>query len=365
MKVLSIGLDKGLFDKKSDVFWRHQSYSSWVDKYFVIIPTLKKEKKSALIWKNLEVVPTNSSSRYFYLADVVALAWRTKHHRFDLVTAQDPFLCGLAGIFIKYLLGLPLNIQIHSEFFNSPYFRQESLFNKLLYFAGLVTLPFADTIRYRNLRIKQYLLKRFPKLSGKLFYVAAPINKEFLAPLNFKALHDKNIILAQGRLVKQKNYPLLLTAFEICKRTFPKLRLEIIGTGELKSQLRNKAKLLGWLGVNRRIKAYERAGLLVLSSNHEGWGLAALEALARGCPVVMTETGCAGEIVIDGKTGYVAPVRDVEALADKIVTALQHYNHSLTLARQGRKLVLKDSSLAKIKSSQSKLFRLTVDFRND
>ncbi len=337
MKILSIGLDKNLFDQKSDTFWRVSTYASWFEKYTVIVTTLKNEGKSSFQSKTLKVIPTNSVSRLFYPLDVLKIA--VKEKPFDLVTVQDPFICAIAGILIKYALGIPLNIQIHSEFFNSKYFRKESKFNLILYFVGLFTINFANTIRARNNRIAQYFKNK------KCFYVAAPINQIYLKPvLNLK--RNKNLIVSIGRDVPQKNFALLKSAVEIAKSKYPEIKLEIIFGGKTPEQI---------------IKILDKTGMLVLSSNHEGWGLVVLEALARGCPVVMTDTGCAGEIVIDGKTGHVAPVGNANILAEKIIKTLDNYDNSLKMALAGRKLVKVDCDLKNIRTQMLKLFYMTIE----
>lgn len=358
MNVLSIGLDKGLFDKKSDVFWRHQDYSSWAGKYLVIIPTLKREEKKQFVDKNLEVVPTNSLIKFLYLFDVVVAAWRCRRYKFDLVTVQDPFLCGLAGVCIKYLLGLPLNVQIHSEFFNSRYFREESLFNQLCYFLGLTTLKFADTVRARNRKIKRDVINRYPRLEGKVAYVGVRLNSVYLKPISRRS-RDRNLIVNVGRFAQQKNYPLLLRAFRQVRKSLPKAKLLLVGDERFARFKSPHVRALGPLSPNKLCLLYDKAGLFILSSNHEGWGLVVLEALARGCPVVMTDTGCAGEIVINGKTGYVAPIGNAKMLAQKIKDVFKNYDESLGMALHGRRLVEKDSNIGKIRQQMQSLYAIT------
>ncbi|MCL4390422.1 MAG: glycosyltransferase family 4 protein [Patescibacteria group bacterium] len=338
MRILSIGLDRALFDQESDTFWRVSTYASWFVNYTVIVTTLKSEKRKEFSQKSLRVIPTNSTIRLLYPLDVLRIAWQNRKESFDLVTVQDPFICAIAGVLVKFLLHIPLNIQVHSEFFNSKYFREESKFNRILYYIGLATTHFADTIRARNRRIAAYFKNR------KTFYVAAPINPIYLRPLS-RAKRDKNLIISVGRDVPQKNFALLREAVGMVKKKFPGVRLEIVTGGKSSAELK---------------RLYEHAGVFILSSNHEGWGLVVLEALARGCPVVMTDTGCAREIVIDGRTGYVAPVGNARALAQKIILTLGDYQHSLAMAKDGRNLVTKDCSFKTIKKQTVLMYEATL-----
>lgn len=349
MNVLSISLDNSLLDPNSEVFARHRFYASCVNTYQVIVFTLRSNKKKKIIDKNLFIVPTDSENKLFSIFDAIKIAKELKKNTsFDLVTCQDPFATGVAGVFIKWILKIPLNVQIHSDFFGSKYFREESWFNRLLYFVGRIVLTQADSVRGRNKRIGGY-------------YIPQRINNVFLEPLTHKK-RDRNLIISTGRIVKQKNFPLLIQAVTRVQQSFPELKLLIVGDGTERRNLKlNKGiEVLGWKKPQEIRNLLDKASIFVLSSNHEGWGLVCLEALARGTPVVMTDTGCAGEIVINNKTGIVAPVGDANKLADGIVSVIKNPKKYQKMALQGRKLVLQDSSTRKIKNDMLNLFNLTA-----
>lgn len=64
------------------------------------------------------------------------------------------------------------------------------------------------------------------------------------------------------------------------------------------------------------------ADAFVLSSFYEGLPLVLLEAAATELPIVATDVGGIGELVLNGKTGYLVPARDSEALARAVVSLM-------------------------------------------
>ena len=63
---------------------------------------------------------------------------------------------------------------------------------------------------------------------------------------------------------------------------------------------------------------YRSLDLLALPSRVEGFGLVVAEAAAAGVPCVRTDSGGHSETVIDGKTGFVVPIDDLDAFSDRL-----------------------------------------------
>ncbi|MBN2713020.1 MAG: glycosyltransferase family 4 protein [Planctomycetes bacterium] len=79
---------------------------------------------------------------------------------------------------------------------------------------------------------------------------------------------------------------------------------------------------------------YRRSDILVLPSIEEGFGMVVTEAMASGMPVVVSENVGASDVVADGKNGYVFPVRDVDAIAEKIETLYRDHELRREMGRQ-------------------------------
>ncbi|MFH1162136.1 MAG: glycosyltransferase family 4 protein [Candidatus Jorgensenbacteria bacterium] len=72
------------------------------------------------------------------------------------------------------------------------------------------------------------------------------------------------------------------------------------------------------------IRLYQQAHVFVLPSIDEGFGIVTVEALAAGLPVIVTKNVGSGDIIEEGKDGFIVPIRDVGALKDRITFFYEH-----------------------------------------
>ncbi|MFW6357818.1 MAG: glycosyltransferase [Chroococcales cyanobacterium] len=139
------------------------------------------------------------------------------------------------------------------------------------------------------------------------------------------------VIIANGRLAVEKDYPTLIKAFALLRQKRP-AHLLILGEGNLrpslerlieKYQLTSEVSLLGF--VTNPYVYMRRASVLVLSSRWEGLPTVLIEALAVGCQVVSTDCPYGpAEILAEGTYGRLVPMGDVEALAAAMAQALDN-----------------------------------------
>lgn len=127
------------------------------------------------------------------------------------------------------------------------------------------------------------------------------------------------------RLVPLKGVVDLLRAVAALRSEFPGLRLEIAGSGPLQGDLELESNRLGltehicFLGWKRDIGPVLRNwDIFVIPSWDEGFPVAVLDAMAEGLPVVGTSVGGLSELIEDGRTGFLVPPRDPEALARQL-----------------------------------------------
>ncbi len=167
-----------------------------------------------------------------------------------------------------------------------------------------------------------------------------------------------------GRLGWKKGYEFALQAFARVREQYPDLRVDIVGDGDLRDELPRQAHALGlsetvrFLGqqtdVPRRMLGFD---CYVLSSVIEGMPNALLEAMALGRPVVTTAAGGSAEVVVDGESGLVVPIRDADALAEAIARVLSEDLLAQRLGRAAAERARDHFSETAMLSSLDRLYR--------
>ena len=119
IKVLSIGSDRKLFEDGSAVSERIKEYAGLVEEYHVIVFSKRSlGLKSKQIAPNAWIYPTNSVSRWFYPLDAIRIG---KKIGATMITTQDPFESGWAGLKLKKILKIPLEVQLHTDPYSSHF----------------------------------------------------------------------------------------------------------------------------------------------------------------------------------------------------------------------------------------------------
>jgi glycosyltransferase involved in cell wall biosynthesis len=141
-------------------------------------------------------------------------------------------------------------------------------------------------------------------------------------------LADRDVaVVIAARLIPGKGHDVLLDALVPAIRRAPNLRLLIAGDGPARPALeaqarslpRGTVRFLGFVDRPRElIGASDISVFPTLATLGEGFGLAALEAMAAALPVVASDAGALPEVVDDGRSGLVVRAGNVEALAEAL-----------------------------------------------
>jgi glycosyltransferase involved in cell wall biosynthesis len=151
-----------------------------------------------------------------------------------------------------------------------------------------------------------------------------------------------------GRLVKIKGQDVFIRAAVEIARRFPDVYFILAGGGESQREyetlaaelgLESRFRFLGWRRDVPQVLANLDVVVLPTVNDFEGTPLAVIEALAAGRPVVATDVGGVSEVVRDGETGLLVPIKDPDAIARSVARLLDEPMTSRLLATKGRELV--------------------------
>lgn len=197
----------------------------------------------------------------------------------------------------------------------------------------------------------------YSKCAQKRIYVLPnPVDERFLN-VERKTVDEKEFrIVSLGRLEKQKNFSMLIKAFEGFARNKENVFLDIYGEGVERENLQ---VLINELALNDIVtlrgrsndipSVYKNASLYVMSSNYEGMPNALLEAMAVGLPCISTDCKTGPKEMIKNKSnGLIVPVDN----EDKMLNALNFmYNNKKLASKMGKnaqKDVLKNNTIENI-----------------
>ncbi len=339
LKVLMISSDRKVLEEGSAVRERMKEYGKLVTELHIVLLSnvLKIENSKLKISDNTWVYPTNSSTKWFRSSGAARLGKKIVFEKKfvrgqSLITAQDPFECGWAGLKIKNKWRVPLEVQLHTDPF-SPYF--SGFLNSVRKWIARRVLSKADHIRVVSESLKQKLEARSKKQEANISVLPIFIDKSRIeeARVNFD-LHARFgwhfILLSVSRLTPEKNIPMALNVLKKIIEFFPTTGLVIVGAGPEEERLKQEARskkleanvaFVGWQ--EDLASYYKSANMFVQTSFFEGYGLSLVEAGLSGLPIVTTAVGIANDLE-NGQDAYICPIGDEEYMFKAIYDLIEN-----------------------------------------
>jgi len=190
-----------------------------------------------------------------------------------------------------------------------------------------------------------------------------------------------------ARLVPIKAHSLFLDAARQVANTHPGVQFLVVGDGELRGAVEQQARgqgfhvvahdtpkngagpppasgtpVIRFLGFRSDLaRIYADLDLAVLCSLNEGLPVTIIEALAAARPVVASEVGAVGDLVDQGRTGYLVPAGNAAALAEGIRRQLDNREQALAMAEQGRAHVYPRLSIDRLERDMRALYRELIE----
>ena len=174
-------------------------------------------------------------------------------------------------------------------------------------------------------------------------------------------------ILTVARLVPEKGISYGLEAIHklVFEKGITNIEYYILGDGPLretleayaeKLQIKGKVYFLGYQiqeGVDQML---DQSQLFLLPSTAEALPVVLMEAQAAGLPVVATNVGSVSELVLDGKSGFLVPVGNSSAMADKLEFLIAHHDQWEEMGQVGRQHIQKHYDIKKLNQNLDQLF---------
>jgi N-acetyl-alpha-D-glucosaminyl L-malate synthase BshA len=177
---------------------------------------------------------------------------------------------------------------------------------------------------------------------------------------------EENVLVHVSNFRPVKRIADVLGVFDRVRREIP-ARLLLIGDGPDRSLAERLAVEGGFedrtifLGNVPSIETIlPVGGLFLLPSDSESFGLAALEAMACGVPVIGTSVGGLPEVVEDGKSGYLRPVGDVDGMARAALSLLRDPQKLAAFSREARRRAVEEFPTEKALTRYRKLYEETL-----
>lgn len=246
--------------------------------------------------------------------------WHLKRGEVDVVIAYDPYACGLAGVFLKWVLGARLIVQMNGDFHEYPP-SSSVIKNAIMKMVFSLSMRWADAAKVLNSSQAAYVRRLYPALPVYQFhdYVACEF---FEAPPTTQGTH----VLFIGHPFHLKGVDILIKAFLLIADRHPLVSLRIMGYSPEPELLVYQAlagnhpriEFLkpGWMEAVR--DQLKDCYALVNVTRTEALGRVFIEAMSCGKPIVASDTNGARICVEDGRTGFIVRQEDPEDCARQL-----------------------------------------------
>ena len=218
------------------------------------------------------------------------------------------------GIYaILALIGIGIPVFVSER--NNPWIMPNVKISRLL---RKVAYPFVKGIIFQTEKAKSF----FPKhIQRKGVVLQNPVDATRI-PMPYKGERRK-VIVGAGRLEKQKNFSLLISAYAEFAKEVPGYELYIYGEGKLRNQLKKEAEILEIADKvhlpgrkSNLLELLNDCSMFVLSSDFEGMPNVLIEAMCMGMPVIATDCPSGGpkQLIKNNVNGLLIPVGDKMAM---------------------------------------------------
>lgn len=219
-----------------------------------------------------------------------------------------------------------------------------------------INFKFAAAIQY-SCQMEEIVARSFIVTAAPSIVILEGIDLKEYATLpprgilraRYPELVNKTLILFLGRFHQKKGLELLIDAFSLVASRYPNVHLVLAGSGDQDYtkhitqrlndvELAHRSTITGQLDDDEKLAVLADADIFALSSHGENFGLAVVEAMACGLPVLISDKVGIGSDVAEYEAGIVTPC-DPNQIADAMGMMVNDFGLRIMLGRNGKKLV--------------------------
>lgn len=272
---------------------RMASYGTITDELVIVLFAVGTRVEMELS-KNVRIIRPEAPNKIGALfAGYREILKQSKRDGMEVISSQDPFFIGFAGLVAARIVGAKFQAQLHTDCFSAQYyFESPRRFVEML--IARVCIAAADSVRTVSQRTASYV-----KSMTSRPVAVVPIRvmePEHVLELPHGMRSERFTVLSVARFTKEKQLEILIDAVSEADA----IDLVLLGGGPLKEALEARIKMRG---VSDRVRIipwqkpdayYSHADVFVSVSKYEGYGLAIMEAALAGLPIVATDVGVVG-----------------------------------------------------------------------
>lgn len=302
------------------------------------------EEDENVISKNVKIIYLPIGGVKGYYLNAMRLRKIYKNDSFDVVNVHYASGYGTLAR-IAHLPHILLSVW-GSDIYDFPYR------SRLKEYILRKNLEYADTIASTSISMGEQI-KKFLKTEKNIKITPFGVDIQKFKPISKKTESKKTVFGIVKSLKKIYGISMVIEAFSIFLNGLSEeLRetviLEIYGKGEQLEELNNLVKskrieenvlFKGYISNNEVPDALHKIDIFVLGSEHESFGVSAVEAMACGLPIIATRVSGFCEVVDDNETGFLVEVNDKEAMSEKMLKLYKDETLRKDMGKKGRSKV--------------------------
>ncbi len=274
---------------------------------------------------------------------LIAKIWQ--EFNFDIIHTHATLPDGQFALSLRKKYHVPVVVSIHGQTIATIVHRN-ALAQKLVKSVFNQTDALIANSRRTAVKTKNYV-----KDTSKLYVINNGIDLgqiQVTQPLSLSYLADRKVLVSVSNLLELKGIEFTLRALVEVIQQHPRLFYLIIGDGPDKNRLQqivqslnltNHVKFLGLQPHAEALRYVAAADMFVLPSWNEAFGIAYLEAMAFGKPVVACQKQGIADVITNGQTGLLVRPKDVSTLKKAILKLVADERYGKMLSHNARQLV--------------------------